>query len=131
MTRPPVFRADSSSCWYGGRRNEGECAGTAQWLGVLRGGSTSEAREVNDQGFITGTSDASVEGGGSTAVKDRAYLWHADFGMLALPVPPGMPAVSTRCGGNSLNNLKTTGLIQVVGSCGTHAIRWNVLVLTH
>jgi probable HAF family extracellular repeat protein len=106
-------------------------AGTSQWLGVLSGGSTSEAAEVNDQGFVTGTSDAFVEGGGPSAVKDRAYLWHADFGMFALPVPAGMTPVSTSCDGSSLNNLKTTGLIQVVGHCGTHAIRWNVLVLSH
>ena len=103
----------------------------SQWLGILPGGSTSEAREVNDQGFITGTSDASVEGGGSTAVMNRAYVWHTDFGMFALPVPAGMAPVSTSCSGNALNNLKTSGLIQVVGRCGTHAIRWNVLVLSH
>ena len=103
--------------------------GGAEWLGALPGGSFSYAQELNDQDFVAGTSDMAID---SSTVKHRAFLWHADFGFFALPLPAGMPPTSTTCGGSSLNNrVAATGIIQVVGNCGTHAIRWTVQVLTH
>ena len=95
----------------------------------MPGGSFSYAQEVNDQDFVAGTSDTTIT---ASTVKQRAFLWHPDFGFHALPLPAGMTATSTSCGGSSLNNRVTsTGNIQVVGHCGTHAIRWTVQVLTH
>ena len=103
--------------------------GGSEWLGTLPGGSFSYAQEVNDQDFVAGTSDTTIT---ASTVKQRAFLWHPDFGFYALPLPAGMTATSTSCGGSSLNNRVTlTGNIQVVGHCGTHAIRWTVQVLTH
>jgi probable HAF family extracellular repeat protein len=101
-------------------------AAGAQWLGILPGGSTSQALEVNDEGFVTGSSDARIEG--SSELVYRAYLWHKDFGLFALPVPAGLDPTTTACGANSLNNLKASGLVQVVGGCGKRAILWNVRV---
>jgi probable HAF family extracellular repeat protein len=104
--------------------------GASLWIGTLPGGSYSYASEVNDQYFVSGTSQASVASGGATAVKNRAFLWHADFGMVELPVPASLPALTTSCQANALNNrVATTGRIQVVGGCGSRALRWNVTVL--
>jgi hypothetical protein len=102
--------------------------GASLWLGTLPGGTSSSANEVNDQDFITGTSDTTIT---TSVVKNRAFLWHEDFGFYALPLPAGMTPTTTTCDGNSLNNRTTAGVIQVVGRCGSHAIRWTVQVLTH
>ncbi len=99
------------------------------WLPLLPGGTHGFAFEVNDEEFIAGSADAAVAAG---TVLDRAYLWHADFGMFALPVPPGMSPLTTTCSARSLNNrLSSTGVVQVVGGCQGHAIRWSVRVLIH
>ena len=104
-------------------------SGASEWLGTLSGGSRSGASEVNDQGFVSGTSEMLISG---STVKDRAFLWHPDFGMFALPLPAGMTPTSTTCDGNALNNrVATSGIIEVVGRCGSRAIRWTVTVLTH
>ena len=66
-----------------------------------------------------------------TIEKKRAFLWHPDFGMYALPLPAGLSPTSTNCNANSLNDLNArSGVIQVVGYCGSQAIRWTVHVLT-
>lgn len=100
------------------------------WIGTPPAGGNSDAREVNDQNFIAGTTGAMVEGTGQP--RDRAYLWHADFGIYVLPVPAGMTPSTTTCDGNALNNLvAATNTIQVVGRCGTRALRWTVRVQQH
>jgi probable HAF family extracellular repeat protein len=101
-------------------------AGGSEWLGTLPGGNQSRATEVNDQGFITGTSEMLIDG---EVILDRAFLFHPDFGMVALPVPPDMPPTATSCDGNALNNrTKSTGILYVVGRCGPRAIKWTVQV---
>jgi hypothetical protein len=43
-----------------------------------------------------------------------------------------MTPTTTTCDGNSLNNrVASSGVIEVVGRCGSRAIRWTVTVLTH
>jgi probable HAF family extracellular repeat protein len=105
-------------------------AGGSEWLGTLPGGDTSRATDVNAQGFITGTSRMRIDGGVSDdEIQDRAFLFHPDFGMVALPVPPDMPALWTSCDGNALDDrVKSTGTLHVVGRCGTRAIQWTVQV---
>jgi probable HAF family extracellular repeat protein len=104
--------------------------GGSEWLGTLPGGNTSRGTDVNSQGFITGTSQMLIQGGASPdEIQDRAFLFHSDFGMVALPVPPDMPALTTSCDGNALNDrVKTSGILYVVGRCGPRAIKWTVQV---
>lgn len=105
-------------------------SGGSEWLGTLAGGNNSRAADVNAQGFITGTSEMLVKGGASgDAMQNRAFLFHSDFGMVALPVPPDMDALWTSCDGNGLNDrVKSTGILYVVGHCGPRAIKWTVQV---
>jgi len=106
-------------------------SGGSEWLGTLPGGSTSRASRVNDQGFIAGTSGMLVAGDEYTpdTILDRAFLFHPDFGMIALPVPPDMPGLSTTCDGNALDERdKTSGILHVVGRCGARAIKWTVQI---
>lgn len=103
-------------------------------LGALPGGSRSEAREINDGNFIAGSSDALIAGGFfADVLRNRAFLWHVNFGMYALPLPQGFLPWSTDCAANSLNNQSgRAGLIRVVGYCTKNgkkrAVRWNVFV---
>jgi hypothetical protein len=85
---------------------------------------------VNTQGFITGTSEMLIEAGADPAmILNRAFLFHPDFGMVALPVPAGMDPLWTNCEGNAINDrVKTTGTLHVVGRCGPRAIKWTVQV---
>jgi len=102
--------------------------GGSEWLGTLTGGNNSRAVDVNAQGFITGTSEMAIEGE-SAVIQNRAFLFHPDFGMVALPVPAGMDPQWTSCDGNALNDrVKTSGIILVVGHCGPRAIKWTVKV---
>jgi len=105
-------------------------SGGSEWLGTLPGGETSRAADVNGQGFITGTSQMLIAGGTwPDEIQDRAFLFHSDFGMVALPVPPDMPGPWTSCEGNALNDrVKTSGVLYVVGRCGSRAIKWTVQV---
>ncbi|HKE95349.1 MAG TPA: hypothetical protein VKB34_13640 [Povalibacter sp.] len=98
-------------------------------LGVMSGGDFSDANEVNNQNFVAGYSQKAV--GRLLTIKDRAFLWHAHFGMQELPVLNG---VFTECRAKSLNNRNaSTGLVQVVGYCTNaagklRAVRWDVVV---
>jgi len=109
-------------------------SGTSRDLGFLPGGERSDAREVNDQKFVAGYSEAHVLTSATTfATRDRAFIWHTHFGMKALPIPPGVGAGAASCRAWSLNNrVASTGLIQVVGLCTVNgksrAVRWNVVV---
>jgi probable HAF family extracellular repeat protein len=108
-------------------------AGGSEWLGTLAGGNTSRAVDVNAQGFITGTSEMLIKGGASSdVIQNRAFLFHPDFGMVALPVPPDMDDLWTSCDGNALDDrVKSSGIVHVVGHCGPRAIRWSVQVRAH
>lgn len=105
-------------------------SGGSEWLGTLPGGEASRATAVNEQGFITGTAEMTlVDDASDEVIQDRAFLFHPDFGMIALPVPSDMVAAYTSCDGNSLDDrAKTTGAIHVVGRCGPRAMKWTVQV---
>jgi len=108
-------------------------------LGVLTGGSVSQAREINDQSFVVGMANKLVNAGPlGDAVRDRAFIYHADFGMVALPLPPGYLTTATHCVANALNERDSEGLIRVAGRClkgnKMRGVRWEVVVkknLTH
>ena len=101
----------------------------SEWLGTLAGGNNSRAADVNAQGFVTGTSEMLIEGPVPDQIQNRAFLFHPDFGMVALPVPPGMDPQWTSCDGNALDDReKTGGILHVVGRCGPRAIKWTIKV---
>jgi probable HAF family extracellular repeat protein len=104
----------------------------AKSLGALPGGDESEAREINDQAFVAGYSEAQIYTGGLSFVRrDRGFIWHAHFGMKALPILPGTDA-NANCQANSLNNRSLfTENFYVVGYCTNaagkmRAVRWIV-----
>lgn len=106
-------------------------------LEVLPGGSYSAANDVNDQDFVIGYSEATISTEAGVLLGRRAFLWHDDFGMVALPMPPiGRGSLWTSCEANALNNFQATsgsqGKIRVVGFCKRgdlrHAARWEVTV---
>lgn len=104
-------------------------------LGVLPGGSKSEALDINETEFIVGHSTMAVLAGSTIAI-DRAFLFHSDFGMVELPPPSSSgSALSTFCAANALNDLKDNGLLQATGYCTrngkTQAVRWDVFVSEH
>jgi uncharacterized membrane protein len=102
-------------------------------LGVLAGGTFSQAREVNDQEFVAGVADKLIEGGPlPDSVRSRAFIYHKDFGMVALPVPTGYFGTFTHCGASSLSGRESSGMIRVAGYCDKNnkrrAVRWDVVV---
>lgn len=107
-------------------------------LGTLPGGDYSHATEVNDLKFVAGYSEHEFPIGGWVAktTKLRAFIWHAHFGMKALPIPAGFTASGTNCYANALNNLNwfAGGYIRVVGFCTNsqnqkRPVRWTVKIV--
>ena len=99
-------------------------------LGVLATGLNSQARDVNDAGFIAGYAETVVTfpfPGSTGLVRKSGFLWSSSWGLFALPKLPD----SGECEAFSLNNRQPIiGLIQIVGSCTVggrpHAVRWDV-----
>ena len=107
--------------------------GITTTLGVLSGGSVSQARGVNDQNFVAGMSNQLINGGPfPDTVRDRAFIYHADFGMKALPLPSGFFGTQTSCAANAISLRNSDGLIRVAGYCikvdKRRAVRWDVTV---
>jgi len=103
---------------------------TSQWIGTFSSGNWSYANDINEQNFVAGVGDKLVGNLNGLAVRKRAFLWHADFGLYTLPLPAGMPMLSTDCEAVALTNRSIgSGNIMVVGNCGGRAVRWNLIVL--
>jgi hypothetical protein len=109
----------------------------SRFLGVLAGGDGSKAYEVNDQNFVVGYSRKAFATSTGSVMRDRAFIWHSEFGMYELPTPfDGRGGgTATNCWANSLNNLKSSHgalIIRVVGYCTRagkkRAISWNVVI---
>jgi probable HAF family extracellular repeat protein len=103
----------------------------AVMIGVLPGGNNSYAKDVNRGGFIIGWSQANDQLPPPlfSPTYIRAFLYHKDFGMKALPTLAAMAPYS-ECRPNALNERKSTGVLEVVGFCRAngvmHAVRWTV-----
>jgi len=150
---PLISGAASDSYTYGnGINNSGAVVGQAEmpdgnrafyWngvanssisLGTLPGGSSSSASEINDQNFVAGRSQTLVPIGGQlgAVLRERAFIWHAHFGMVALPILPGPLPSQASCRANAISaRNNTTGNIRVVGYCTDtqgkkRAVRWTV-----
>lgn len=102
-------------------------------LGTLPGGLRSAAYEINDALFVVGFSEALIAGRSPDGmVRDRAFIWHSHFGMVALPTPPEY-SIGTNCRAYSVNNRNAGGLVQAVGYCeksgNKRAVRWDIKVV--
>jgi uncharacterized membrane protein len=109
-------------------------------LGTLPGGDYSYASEVNDLQFVAGSSEHefpfSIGGITGTIARVRAYIWHAHFGLKALPIPAGFSSYGAHCYANALSNLNwfAGGYIRVVGYCTNsqnqkRPVRWTVKIV--
>jgi probable HAF family extracellular repeat protein len=101
-------------------------------LGYLPSGDRAEAYEINDSNFIGGFSNTLLIAPTAVAKVDRAFIWHADFGMFGLPVPSNFSSTAN-CRANSINNrVSASGLVQLAGYCTKNgkdrAVRWDVIV---
>ena len=96
-------------------------------LGLLSGGTYTEADDINDERFIAGYGDRRVA---PAAAYETGFLYHTDFGFHVLPV---LSTTYYKCRAQALNERKATGEIQLVGGCvsasdGFRAVRWDVRV---
>jgi len=115
---------------------------TSTDLGTLPGGTGSQAFEINEQNMVVGEADRLYTFGSQQHRPTRAFIWHANFGMVALP---GLSHTVLGAGGyqvhiphhcfaRSINDRKEgSGLVQVAGSCiaptgDFHAVRWDITV---
>lgn len=107
-------------------------AATTTLIGVLPGGRTSTANDINKQRMVVGNSETNPSG---IAYFSRAYIWHPDFGMKVLPSLPSSPELITpgNCVAKALNDRNATDdLVQATGWCMVdgkrRAVRWDISV---
>lgn len=116
---------------------DGESA-ESQSIVVVRNVVASDAREVNSQDMVAGNLRHSYPTVPGEPRRMLGYIWHKDFGTVLLPAlaytkQVDSPAVPRDCRAMSINNRRSTGLVQVVGSCeGSNgkdrAVRWDIQV---
>jgi probable HAF family extracellular repeat protein len=105
-------------------------AAEAELLPTLVDVGDTAAFEINNQGFAVGYSDNHFR---------WAVIWHRDFGVRTLDMPPGagggIMAPGKHCEALAVNNHRlnynsNTGLVQAVGFCfydgRRHATLWNI-----
>ena len=115
-------------------------ASSSQDIGVMPHGHASGARELNEQRMVAGTSERSWPELPGQPWSYIGFLWHRDFGMVALPALSHSwhltangqwKAVPLHCEAFAVNNRRTSGLVQVVGICEktggyNRAVRWDI-----
>lgn len=118
-----IVAGKSRAMWWDG------VSAASQWIGVFPGGNESRAYNINEQNFVVGLGDRMVGNLQGLARRNRAFVWHADFGFYTLPLPAGMPTLTTDCRAVALTDRSAgSGNIMVVGNCGERAVRWNLIV---
>jgi probable HAF family extracellular repeat protein len=105
---------------------------SSQLIGVLPTGTYSYADDINELRFIAGRADDRVVQYPFEVIRERAFLYHSDFGLYALPELPAATWLGS-CRAFALNEWNSSAsLIQVVGSCdtstGSRAVRWDLTV---
>jgi hypothetical protein len=117
---------------YGWRPMRWRRAGNPLVLGLLPGGDHGEAFDINETEFVVGLDRRFAT---NTGWRERAFLFHYDFGMVELPAPWNEGPWPTDCRANRLNDRKENGLVQVAGYCARNgrkqAVRWDVFVSEH
>lgn len=107
-------------------------AASTTLLGVLSGGRDSEAHDINAQRMVVGNSEANPN---DIAYYRKAFIWHADFGMVELPSLPTPPQLITPgdCFAVAVNDRDASSdLVQATGYCKENgkrrAVRWDITV---
>jgi len=100
-------------------------------LGLLPTGITAEAQDLDEDRFIAGFASEQFQAT-PVAYRQRAFLYHTDFGMLALPTLRGM-LKSDSCRAYALNEWKSaSSQLVIVGECdlrgNTRAVVWDAVV---
>lgn len=110
---------------------DGSAASTTL-LGVLPGGRSSVAQDINQQRMVIGHSETNP---GNIAYFRKAFIWHKDFGLIALPSLPLGPQFITPgdCYAVALNDrIASQDLVQATGYCMEEgkkkAVRWDISV---
>jgi probable HAF family extracellular repeat protein len=110
----------------------GAFGSSSRGLEILPNGKNASAHDLNDTGFIVGWADRANIISVSTK---RAAVWHATFGIVELPFPPGYsggyPLISTNyCEALAVNQRDSSGRVQAVGYCELdgkkQAVLWNI-----
>jgi probable HAF family extracellular repeat protein len=95
-------------------------------LGLLPRGTRMDALDVNEAGFVAGFGNTTVTDATGTRTVPVAWMFHPSLGLRTLPAFPGTEG----CNAYGINQRhKTTGLVQIVGRCGTRAVRWDVVAV--
>jgi probable HAF family extracellular repeat protein len=106
-------------------------AGVPQDLGVFPLGSNSVAEDINQGRFVAGHADERVFKGPIAITHELAFLWHSNFGLVALPALPATTWLGS-CRAYALNELKASMHLEVVGACdvpgAVHAVVWDVTI---
>jgi len=107
-------------------------AASTTLLGVMSGGRVSEAHDINQQRMVVGNSETNP---GNIAYYRKAFIWHADFGMVQLPSLPTPPQLITPgdCFATAVNDRNASAdLVQATGYCmedgKRRAVRWDITV---
>ena len=101
-------------------------------LGVLPGGTHSYGDDLNEKNFIAGSADTNIAPDPFFLRRRVAFIYHANFGMFALPALPSTG--SGTCEAHAINERNTqNGRVQLVGYCeveagAKRAVRWDVTV---
>jgi probable HAF family extracellular repeat protein len=100
-------------------------------LGTLPTGKNAAAEDLNELRFIVGHASEQFSSA-PVAFRERAFLYHNDFGMIALPNLRGTLR-SQSCRAYALNEWdSTSSQMQIVGACdtagGTRAVIWDAVV---
>lgn len=100
-------------------------------LGTLPRGMASEAEDLNETRFIVGHATESI-GSQPSQYRERAFVYHSDFGMMALPTLPAT-SKSDSCWASAVNEWnRGDSRLQIVGGCdtpvGSRAVLWSVAV---
>ncbi len=101
-------------------------------LGVLPGGIHSYGDDLNEQRFIAGSADTNIASSPFVLRRRAAFVYHADFGMFALPALPS--SGTGTCEAHAINERNTqNGRVQLAGYCEANAgarraVRWDVTV---
>jgi hypothetical protein len=97
-------------------------------LGLLGGGTYSEADDINNERFIAGYGERIAP---PAPAYESAFLYHFDFHFYELPP---LSSIHNSCRALALNERTSSGVIQVVGLCRDagdrfRAVRWDVRVM--
>jgi hypothetical protein len=116
---------------------DGESA-ESQSIAVPSNTIAADAREINSQGMVAGTIHRGFPFVPGSPDRFVAFIWHKNFGLVQLPALDHTPQIGAlkaprNCAAMSINNRRSSGLVQVAGYCDganghARAVRWDIQV---